>query len=81
MSSIDHRQQEGVAWDIIDEAIGSFDEWMKDDDFDAMRVLHEIVGRMRERMALYRDRPAQIRPCPVCNSIGTHTWNCSLNQR
>jgi hypothetical protein len=38
--------------DIILEAINEYDEWMKDDDYDAMTALHNIMGRMKDRAAL-----------------------------
>jgi hypothetical protein len=52
-SSIEHHQRRGVAWDIIDEAINTYDEWMLDDDYEANRVLREIMTKMRERRDLY----------------------------
>ena len=50
---IDLQQRKGVAWDIIDEAINSYDEWMMDDDYEAGEKLHQIVARLRERRDLY----------------------------
>ena len=52
-SSVEYQQQRGVAWDIIEQAINTYDSWMLDDDYDANRVLREIVTQMRERRTLY----------------------------
>lgn len=52
-NSSDHQQRRGVAWDIIEEAINTFDEWMLDDDFDATSTLHKIIAKMRERAEAY----------------------------
>lgn len=52
-SSIDHQQQRGVAMDIVDQAIEEYDQWMLDDDYDAMTFLHSLMGRMRARRELY----------------------------
>lgn len=54
-SSIDHQQQRGAGWDVVDEAIQTYDEWMLDDDYDAIGKLAEIMARMRARRNLYRD--------------------------
>lgn len=54
MSVIDFQQRRGVAWDIIDEAILAYDNWMLDDDYDAQRKLNLIITKMRERRDLYR---------------------------
>lgn len=51
-SSAEYHQMRGAAWDIIDEAIITYDRWMLDDDYDASK-LHEIMKRMKERRALY----------------------------
>lgn len=51
-SSADHQQRQGVAWDILAEAIETFDAWMLDDDYDADTKLKQIINRMRERRAL-----------------------------
>lgn len=53
VSSIEHQQQRGVAWDIIEEAIAEYDGWMLDDDYDAHTKLKQIIARMRERRNLY----------------------------
>lgn len=53
MAYIEHQQQRGVAWDIIEEAINEFDGWMLDDDYDADAMLKKIIARMRERRNLY----------------------------
>jgi len=52
-SSIEYQQQRGVAWDIIEQAINTYDQWMLDDDYHAHRVLKEIIEQMRSRRALY----------------------------
>lgn len=52
-SSIDHQQARGAGWDVVDEAIAAYDEWMLDDDYDANSALRKIVDRMRARRALY----------------------------
>lgn len=49
ITSIDHHQRRGLAIDIIDEAIGSYRDFMLDDDFDAQRALDKIMKRMAER--------------------------------
>lgn len=54
-TSLAWQQDRGAAWDIIDQAISDYDGWMLDDDYDAMPKLHEIIKRMRERKALYRE--------------------------
>lgn len=56
-SSIEYQQQRGAAWDIIDEALVSYDDWMLDDDYEAVIILRKIIGRLRERRDLYRDAP------------------------
>lgn len=48
-----HQQHLGVAWDIIEQAINTYDSWMLDDDFDANTCLKKIIEQMRERRALY----------------------------
>lgn len=53
VSSIDFQQRRGAAWDIIDEAILAYDEWMLDDDYDAVSVLRRIIEKMRERRTSY----------------------------
>lgn len=58
MSTADHQQQRGVAWDIIDEAIADYDQWMLDDDFDAQRTLMRIINRMRARRFDYGRTPS-----------------------
>lgn len=52
-SYIEYQQRRGVAWDIIEQAINTYDSWVLDDDFDANRVLKEIVEQMRVRRSLY----------------------------
>lgn len=56
-SSVQHHQREGVAWDIIAEALETHRQWLLDDDYDAMGCLQKIMHRMRERRALYRPPP------------------------
>lgn len=56
-SSVDHQQQRGAGWDVVDEAIETYDQWMLDDDYGGYTVLRKIVARMRERRDLYRDGP------------------------
>lgn len=53
ISSVDHKQREGVAWDIILEAINTYDNFMLDDDYDAQGCLDKIVKRLNERRDLY----------------------------
>ena len=48
-SFIDHQQRRGAAWDIIAEAIETYDHWMLDDDYDATSKLRQIIERMRKR--------------------------------
>lgn len=52
-SSIEYHQRIGVAWDIIDEAILAYHEYMVNDDYDAQGALDRIIKRMQERRALY----------------------------
>jgi hypothetical protein len=47
------RQERGAGWDIVDQAIATYDSWMLDDDFDANRILKEIIEQMRARRSLY----------------------------
>ena len=54
-NAIDHQQRRGAAWDIIDEAIAAYDDWMADDDYDATSQLHEIIDRMRARRDSYQE--------------------------
>jgi hypothetical protein len=54
-TSIDYQQQRGAGWDVVDEAIAAYDEWMLDDDYDAVGKLAEIMLRMRARRDLYRE--------------------------
>lgn len=53
-TSIERHQRNGVAWDIIAEAVNSWDEWMLDDDYDAMGALNRIMSRMKKRAAFYK---------------------------
>lgn len=50
--SIAHQQQRGRHADIIQEALATYDEWMLDDDYDAMTVLHKIMKQMRKRLRM-----------------------------
>jgi hypothetical protein len=52
-SSSEYQQRRGVAWDIIDQAIVSYDQWMLDDDYDANKILGRIIDKMKERRAFY----------------------------
>lgn len=36
--------------DIVREAVNSYDEWVKDDDYDAQGALERIIARMRSRL-------------------------------
>jgi hypothetical protein len=67
-SSIAHKQDQGVAWDIIAEAVQAFDEWSADDDYDAMGAINRIIGRMKKRAAYYgpiaRRQPLPAAPEP-----------------
>lgn len=51
--SIEHQQTRGAAWDIIDEAINAYDDWMLDDDYEPYIILRKIVGRLKERREFY----------------------------
>jgi len=52
-SSTEYHQRRGAAWDIIDEALASYNEYMHDDDYNAQGALDRIMQRMKERRALY----------------------------
>lgn len=52
MSNVEFLQQRGRHADIIAEALETYDEWMLDDDYEAMPVLHKIMKRMRERLEM-----------------------------
>lgn len=51
-SSIDYHQQRGIALDIIDEAIATYDDWMLDDDYEPYTALRKIIAKMRDRRSL-----------------------------
>lgn len=51
--SIDHQQQRGAGWDVVDEALELYDEWARDDDYEFYIILTTIVCRMRERRDAY----------------------------
>lgn len=53
-SSIDFQQQRGVAWDVVDEALDSFNTFMLDDDYDYKRALYSIMARMQARRDEYK---------------------------
>jgi len=67
---IDWQQRRGAFADIVAEAMATYDGWMADDDYDALGVLDRIIGRMRERYALYSAAPEgearAIWTCPSC---------------
>jgi hypothetical protein len=42
----------GRHYDIIAEALESYDEWMKDDDYNSTTALNKIMKRMRERLEM-----------------------------
>jgi hypothetical protein len=46
-----HQQERGRFADIVDEAIGSYEAWLLDDDYDARAALDRIIMRMKERRA------------------------------
>ncbi len=50
---IDFQQQRGAGWDVVDEALNSYDEWMQEDDYEFHEILKKIMGRMRERRDRY----------------------------
>lgn len=56
-SYIDYQQLRGAGWDVVDEAIQAYDDWLLDDDYDAVSKLAEIMVQMRARRDLYRDAP------------------------
>lgn len=53
-SFTDHQQQRGAAWDVVDEALLTYDDWMLDDDYEFDVILKKIMNRMRERRDAYR---------------------------
>lgn len=57
-------QDNGVAWDIIAEAIVSYDAWMQDDDYDAFGAINQIMGRLKKRASFYRGAAATERVRP-----------------
>lgn len=48
-SSADHHQRQGIALDIIDEALQSYTNFMLDDDFEPYATLRKIMERMQAR--------------------------------
>lgn len=52
-SSINYQQRSGVAWDILVEAVNTYDGFMLDDDYNGLGMINSIMGRIKERMALY----------------------------
>lgn len=57
-SSIDQKQREGVAWDIIAEAINGYHAFMLYREGDPQEELNLIVERMEQRRNLYRSGSA-----------------------
>jgi hypothetical protein len=49
-SSVEMHQQRGRHFDIIQEAISTYDEWMLDDCYDATTKLNQIIEQMRKRL-------------------------------
>lgn len=45
----DYQQRRGAGWDVVDEALESYRQFMLDDDFDFHRALTSIMNRMQER--------------------------------
>jgi hypothetical protein len=74
-SSVDHQQRRGVAWDIIDEAIVAYDQWMLDDDYQPGKVMANIISQMRERRNLYTVQAADAKAEPVGWRYGRKDWN------
>lgn len=52
------QQKRGLAIDTIAWAINEYDEFMKDDAYDAQRVLDRIAAKLRERRALFTASPS-----------------------
>jgi len=52
-SSIEFQQRRGVAWDIIEEALETYRQFMLDDDYEPYTTLANIMKRMQERSELY----------------------------
>ncbi len=44
-----------IAWEIIDNAINKYDNYMLDDDYDATTKLKEIMNEMKEQRKKYLD--------------------------
>lgn len=53
------QQKRGMAMDTLDWAILEYDEYMKDDVYDAQAVLDRIIARLRERRDMLSLPPAQ----------------------
>lgn len=51
-SSIDFHQRRGMLSDTVDWAVLEYDEFMKDDAYDAQAVLDRIIARLREVNAI-----------------------------
>lgn len=49
VSYAEWQQKRGMAMDTIDWAINEYDEYMKDDNYDAQGVLDRIIERLRDR--------------------------------
>lgn len=48
MSSIEYQQRRGMLADTVDWAILEYDDYMKEDRYDAQAVLDKIISRLRE---------------------------------
>jgi hypothetical protein len=51
-TAVEHLQFRGRHYDIIQEAIAAYDEYMLDDDYDAQGALDKIIKKMRERVSM-----------------------------
>ena len=63
VSSVNHFQKTGIAVDIIDEAINTYNGFMLDDDYDYQTVLNKIMVRMIERRPLIARCKEAAREC------------------
>lgn len=52
-SSIEYQQLRGAGWDIVEEAIMAWNDFMLDDDYDIAATSRKIMDRMIERRNLY----------------------------
>ena len=55
-SSIDYQQRRGMLLDTFDWAILEYDEYMRDDAYDAQAVLDKIIARLRDVRSMLDDR-------------------------